>query len=145
MATTRFGRAQRAGAFAAIMVTMLSLAVGLPAAAGGFALGDIGKAKVNLGKGSVIVKATSLPVLPAEVDTGSGTFTAYLYKAYVSASTDPAVEIFIGDLYPNGKGKAGAKLKLKGDVSQLGLDQVVVVAFSKDASQSFDVAVAPIQ
>jgi len=142
--TTRYGRTRRTGAFAAI-VAVLSLGVGLPAAGGGFALGDIGKAKVNLGKGSVIVKATNLPVLPAEVDTGSGSFTAYLYKAYVNASTDPAVEIFVGDLYPNGKGKAAAKLKLKGDVSGLGLDQIVVVAFSKDASQSFDVAVAPIQ
>jgi hypothetical protein len=141
MATIRF----RLGKAFGVGVAGLCLGAALQAGAGGFALGGIGKAKLNLGKGSVIVKATSLPVLPAEVDTGSGTFTAYLYKAYVNASTDPAVEIFVGDLYPNGKGKAAAKLKLKGHVSGLGLDQVVVVAFSKDASQSFDVAVAPIQ
>jgi hypothetical protein len=143
METIRYGR--RRGRSLGGLTVALGLALALQAAAGGFALGDIGKAKVNLGKGAVVVKATNLPVLPAEVDTGSGTFTAYLYKAYVNASADPAVEIFVGDLYPNGKGKAAAKLKLKGDVSGLGLDQIVVVAFSKDASQSFDVAVAPIQ
>ena len=135
----------RRGPSPGAVVAALLVGTALQATAGGFALGDVGKAKVNLGKGAVIVKATNLPALPADVDTGSGTFTAYLYKAYVSSSTDPAVEIFVGDLYPNAKGKAAAKLKLKGDVSRLGLDQVVVVAFSKDASQSFDVAVAPIQ
>jgi hypothetical protein len=34
------------------------------------------------------------------------------------------------------------KAKLKGNLEGFGFDQVVVVAFSKDATQSFDVATA---
>ena len=127
------------------MVIALVLGFASPAGAGGIALGGIGTAKVRLNKGSVTVKTKGLAQLPVDVDTGNGVFTAYLYKAYVNSSTDPAVEIFVGDLYPNVKGKAVAKLKLKGDISLLGINQIVVVAFSKDATQSFDIATAAIQ
>jgi hypothetical protein len=93
----------------------------------------------------VTLKTTGLGVLPADVDTGTEVFTAYLYKAYLGSSTDPAVEIFLGDAWPNSKGKAAVKAKLKGNLEGFGFDQIVVVAFSKDATQSFDVATAALE
>ena len=69
-------------------------------------------------------------------------FSAYVYKAYLTSSADPAVEIFLADVYPNAKGVAKAKVALKGDLSLLGLDRVVVTAYSKDARDSFDVLTA---
>ena len=97
-----------------------------------------GAAKVNLVKGSVNVKAT-LAQLPATVDTGTEQFEATIYKAYVLSSTDAAVEIPLANVYPTAKSKAVVKAALKGDISLLGLDRVVIVAFSKDGLSSFDV------
>ena len=97
-----------------------------------------GSAKVNLVKGMVGVKATVLP-LPAQIDTGAGTFEATLYRAYLTKSTDATVEIPLGAIYPPTSGKFNVKYALGGDVSLLGFDRVVVVAFSKDGQSSFDV------
>ena len=97
-----------------------------------------GTAKVNLPKGSVSIKATLAP-LPATVDTGTAQFEATIYKAYLVSSTDAAVEIPLASVYPTSKSKATVKAALKGDLSLLGLDRVVVVAFSKDGLSSFDV------
>jgi hypothetical protein len=97
-----------------------------------------GTAKVNLAKGSVNVKATLGP-LPAIIGAGPEQFEATIYKAYLLSSTDAAVEIPLANVYPTSKSKATVKAALKGDVSLLGLDRVVVVAFSKDGLNSFDV------
>jgi hypothetical protein len=97
-----------------------------------------GSAKVSLVKGSVSVKATLAP-LPATIDTGTEQFEATIYKAYLLSSTDPAQEIPLANVYPTPLSKASMKATLKGDVSQLGLDRVVIVAFSKDGLHSFDV------
>ena len=97
-----------------------------------------GSAKVNLAKGSVNVKATLAP-LPATVDTGTEQFEATIYKAYLLSSTDAAVEIPLANVYPTSKSKVTVKAALKGDLSLLGLDRVVIVAFSKDGLSSFDV------
>lgn len=97
-----------------------------------------GSAKVNLPKGSVTVKATLAP-LPATVDTGTEQFEATIYKAYLLSSTDAAIEIPLANVYPTSKSKASVKVALKGDLSLLGFDRVVIVAFSKDGLDSFDV------
>lgn len=97
-----------------------------------------GTAKVNLAKGSVNVKAT-LPPLPATIDTGTEQFEATIYKAYLLSSTDAAIEIPLPSVYPDSKSKVAVKAALKGDLTQLGLDRVVIVAFSKDGLSSFDV------
>lgn len=133
-----------------ISVVLVSLVIASSVGAAGLTLVDgggatVGSAKVNLAKGSVSLKTTGLGVLPADVDTGSEVFTAYLYKAYLGSSTDPAVEIFLGDVWPNSKGKAAVKAKLKGNLEGFAFDQIVVVAFSKDATQSFDVATAALE
>jgi hypothetical protein len=97
-----------------------------------------GSAKVNLEKGSVKVTAT-LAALPATIDTGTEQFEAHIYKAYLVSSTDPAVEIPLATVYPTVLGKVAMKATLKGDVSAMGLDRVVIVAYSKDGISSFDV------
>jgi hypothetical protein len=97
-----------------------------------------GTAAVNLAKGSVKAKLTLAP-LPATVDTGTEIFEATIYKAYLVKSTDEAVEVSLGDVWPNAKSVAKLKVALKGDLSGLGLDRLVVVAFSKDGLHSFDV------
>ena len=106
--------------------------------------GAHGTAAVTLAKGSVKMKITGLPQLPATQPLGA-TFSAYVYKAYLTSSGDPAVEVFIADVYPNSKGVAKAKAALKGDLSLLGLDRVVVTAYSKDARESLDVLTATLQ
>jgi hypothetical protein len=106
--------------------------------------GSHGTAAVTLSKGSVRMKITGLPQLPAANPLGA-TFTAYVYKAYLTSSADPAVEVFVADVYPNGKGIAKAKAAFKGDLSLLGLDRVVVTAYSKDARDSLDVLTATLQ
>lgn len=103
-----------------------------------------GTAVVSLAKGSVNVKVALAP-LPAAIDTGTGQFTATIYKAYLASSTDAAIEIPLGSLYPNTKGKASVAAALKGDVSLLGFDRVVVVAYSKDGLSSFDVLTGTLQ
>ena len=97
-----------------------------------------GSVKFNLVKGTVSAKF-NLPPLPALVDTGTEQFTATIYKAYLVSSTDPAIEIPLATLHPTTLGKAAAKTLLKGNVSLMGLDRFVVVAFSKDGLFSFDV------
>jgi hypothetical protein len=100
-----------------------------------------GVVSVKLEKGSASAKFTLDP-LPAAVDTGTEQFEATIYKAYLVNSLDPAVEISLGDVYPSTKGKAKLKAAFKGDLSGLGLDQLVVVAFSNDGLSSFDVLTA---
>ena len=101
-----------------------------------------GSVSAALTKGVVKMKISGLPALPA---TALGaTFTAHTYKAYLSSSTDAAVEIFLADVYPSGSGAAKPKVKLGGDVSRLGLNRVVVTAYSKDARESVDVLTASI-
>ena len=129
------------------MVFGLGLALPSLAMAAGIALVDStgashGSANVSLTKGSVKMKITGLPTLPAQPPGAA--FTAYVYKAYLTSTTDAAVEIFLADVYPNSSGSAKPKVKLGGDVSRLGLDRVVVTAFSKDARDSFDVLAASI-
>lgn len=116
---------------------------GAEAAGGGIPMLDRlaapqGAAVVSLLKGSVNLKVTLAP-LPATIDTGAGTFEASIYKAYLASSTDAAVEIPLGSLYPSTKGKAAVVAALKGDLSRFGFDRVVVVAYSKDGLSSFDV------
>lgn len=97
-----------------------------------------GSVKFNFVKGTVSAKFNLAP-LPALVDTGTEQFTATIYKAYLVSSTDPAIEIPLATLYPTTLGKAVVKTLLKGNVSLLGLDRFVVVAYSKDGLSSFDV------
>ena len=97
-----------------------------------------GSVKFDLVKGTVNAKLNLAP-LPALVDTGTEQFTATIYKAYLVSSTDPAIEIPLATLYPTTLGKAAAKTLLKGNVSLLGIDRFVVVAYSKDGLFSFDV------
>ena len=97
-----------------------------------------GSVKFNLVKGTVNAKLNLAP-LPALIDTGTEQFTATIYKAYLVSSTDPAIEIPLATLYPTTLGKVAVKTLLKGDVSLLGLDRFVVVAYSKDGLFSFDV------
>ena len=128
---------------ALVVVAPLSArAAGVPLLDG--AGGAHGTAAVTLAKGSVKMKITGLPQLPATQPLGA-TFSAYVYKAYLTSSTDPAVEVFLADVYPNAKGVAKAKVALKGDLSLLGLDRVVVTAYSKDARDSLDVLAATLQ
>ena len=97
-----------------------------------------GSVKFDLVKGAVSAKF-NLAQLPALVDTGTEQFTATIYKAYLVSSTDPAIEIPLATLYPSTLGKAAVKTLLKGNVSLMGLDRFVVVAYSKDGLFSFDV------
>ena len=126
----------------AILLVLLTLCGS--ASAGGIALVDAtgashGTAVASLPKGTVRLTINSLPPLPSSVNTGTETFTAQIYRAYLSSSTDPAVEISLGDLYPSGRQKAKRKIALGGDVSHMGLNRITVTAFSKDGQQSFDV------
>ena len=98
-----------------------------------------GLAKVDLVKGTVVLKAT-LAQLPVLVNPGTPEeFTATIYRAYLASSTDAAIEIPLGSVYPTGLGVGTLKAALRGNVSLLGLDRVVVVAYSKDGLSSSDV------
>ena len=97
-----------------------------------------GSVKFDLVKGTVNAKF-NLAQLPALADTGTEQFTATIYKAYLVSSTDPAIEIPLATLYPTTLGKAAVKTLLKGNVSLIGFDRFVVVAYSKDGLFSFDV------
>ena len=128
------------------LLLAMVLALPVPARAAGIPLldaggGSHGSVSLNLGRGLVTLKITSLAPLPADV-TGTETFTAHLYKAYLSSSADAAVEIFLGDVYPSAKQRAKRKAVLGGDVSRMGFDRVTVTAFSKDGLKSFDVLTA---
>ena len=96
-----------------------------------------GKAVIKLDKGQVKLKASLAP-LPASVDTGDEVFTATMYRVYLASSTDAAMEVSLGPVWPTTKGVASVKAKFKGDLSQLGLDRVVIVAFSKDGLHAHD-------
>ena len=103
-----------------------------------------GTATVKLNKGSIAVNALMAP-LPAMVDTGDGVFEAAHYRVYLASSVDEAAEVSLGGVYPKTNGKTKLKVALKGDLSGLGLDSVLVVAFSKDGLQSFDVLTGTIE
>lgn len=100
-----------------------------------------GVVSVKLEKGSASAKL-ALDPLPATIDTGAEQFEATIYKTYLVNSLNPAVEVPLGDVYPSAKGKAKLKAAFKGDLSGLGLDRLVVVAFSSDGLSSFDVLTA---
>jgi hypothetical protein len=125
---------------------VLALVVGAtasPALAAGVPLVDAGGAAhgavvVKLTRGLVQLKIAGLATLPAP----AADFTASVYKAYLFSSADPAVEIFLTDVFPNGKQRANRRIALGGDVSRLGLDRVAVTAFSSDGQKSFDVLTA---
>lgn len=126
-----------------VLAACLWLAASPAYAAGGVPMLDKdgaqqGTAKVTLAKGAVKVNATLAP-LPATIDTGTEQFEATIYKAYLVNSLDPAVEIPLATVYPTAVGKAAVKASVKGDLTQLGLDRVVIVAYSKDGLSSFDV------
>jgi hypothetical protein len=101
-----------------------------------------GKVTTNLKRGLIKLKISGLAPLPALVTTTTETFTATEYRAYLLSSVDPTVEIFLGQIYPNAKQRAKGGVALKGDLSQMGLDRVVVTAFSSDGQHSFDVLTA---
>ncbi|MEN8151510.1 MAG: hypothetical protein ABFS86_16965 [Planctomycetota bacterium] len=103
-----------------------------------------GTAVIKLEKGALKLKATLEPV-PAPIDTGDEIFTATMYRAYLASSTDAAIEVSLGAVYPTTKGVAVLKAKFKGDLSQLGLDRIVLVAFSKDGLHSHDVLTGTIE
>jgi hypothetical protein len=128
-----------------LLVLILALPASGPAA--GIPLVDVagaahGAATVSLPRGLVVLKIKGLAPLPASVDTGSEIFTAHVYKAYLASSTDPAVEIFLGDVYPNAKQSAVRRVALKGDLSAMGLNRIAVTGFSRDGLKSFDVLTA---
>jgi hypothetical protein len=68
---------------------------------------------VSLTKGSVKMKVAGLPRLPAAAPLGAG-FDAYVYKAYLLSSTDPAVEVYLADVFPSSSGAAKIKVAPKG-------------------------------
>jgi hypothetical protein len=118
----------------------LAAAAGVPLLDGSG--GSHGSVNASLTKGTVKLKVTGLPTLPAQPP--GATFTAYVYKAYLTSTTDAAVEIFLADVYPSAAQKASVRVALKGDVSRLGLNRVVVTAYSKDARDASDVLTAAI-
>jgi hypothetical protein len=129
------------------LLVVVGVAIPLVADAGGVPLldstgGSHGAVVAALTKGSVRMKIIGLPPLPAQPPGAS--FTATVYKAYLTSTADPAVEIFLADVYPNAKSTAVSKVALKGDISRLGLNRVVVAAYSKDARDEFDVLTAAI-
>lgn len=133
-----------------MVALLVGLALPIGAEAAGFPLLDAGaaphgSASVSLTKGSVKMKITGLPRLPATQPLGA-TFDAFVYKAYLTSSADAAVEVYLADVFPNASGAAKVKVTPpKGDLSALGLDRVVVTAYSKDARESFDVLTAVLQ
>jgi hypothetical protein len=125
-------------AFVAATTAVPALAAGIPLVdAGGATHGAV---VVKLTRGLVQLKIAGLAPLPAPV----ADFTAYDYKAYLVSSADPAVEIFLTDVFPNGRQRANRKIALGGDVSRMGLDRVAITAFSSDGQKSFDVLTATI-
>ena len=133
-----------------LLVVLAALAEPSLVSAGGVPLLDAagashGAAVVSLSRGFVQLKIAGLAPLPAVVTTGSGTFTAVNYKSYAYSSADPAVEIFLTDVYPNARQRAARRVTLGGDVSRMGLDRIVVTAFSSDGQASFDVLTATLR
>jgi len=129
------------------LLTLALCFVPAVAPAAGIALVDAGGAPhgavvVKLSRGLVQLKITSLAPLPAAATDATGAFTATSYKAYAYASADPAVEVFLTDVYPNARQRAVRKVALGGDASRLGLDRIAVTAFSSDGQHSADVLTA---
>ena len=126
------------------LVAFLCLA-GSPAyAAGGVPMLDSdgaeqGSAKVNLVKGSV-KRERDARAAPGGDRHGNGAVRGDDLQGVPglddrSRAGDPARRASIRRTL----GKVAVKAALKGDVTQLGLDRVVIVAFSKDGLNSFDV------
>ncbi len=125
----------------ALLVTpALALAGGIPLIDGTGAAK--GTASLRLTTGLVQIKIKGLAPLPAAVAGPAGAFTATAYKAYLTSSADPGVEVFLTDIYPNGKQRAARRIALGGDVSHLGFDHIAVTAYSSNAQQSADVLTA---
>jgi hypothetical protein len=127
------------------IVLVLVAALAPSVSAGGVPLVDAagaprGSASLKLSRGQVQLKIAGLAPLPAAA--GTEPFTATVYKAYLFSSADPAVEIFLTDVYPSAKQRASRRISLGGDVSHLGLDRIAVTAFSSDGQKSFDVLTA---
>ena len=122
---------------ALVVIAVSADAAGVPLVDAGGA--SHGSAVLGLSRGQVRLKITGLAPLPADVSTGTETFTAHVYKAYLSSSSDPAVEIFLTDVYPSARQKASRRVALGGDASRMGLDRLTVTAFSKDGQKAFDV------
>ena len=101
-----------------------------------------GSVSLRLPTGVVQMKIKGLAPLPAAVTGPGGTFTATIYKAYLSSTADPGVEIFLADVYPNKKLRAARRVALGGDLSHLGFDRIEVTAYSSNAQQSLDVLTA---
>jgi hypothetical protein len=130
-----------------LLLLVVLTALSRPAYAAGVPLLDAsgashGSVVLRLSRGQVQVKIAGLAPLPASVSTGTETFTAFVYKAYVFSSVDPAVEIFLTDVYPNAKQRAARRVSLGGDASRMGLDRVAVTAFSSNGQKAFDVLTA---
>src|SRR5262249_40388819 len=64
-----------------------------------------GSASVSLVKGTVKMKVTALAQLPAVQPLGA-TFDAYVYKAYLTSSTDAAVPGFLPHPFSQPQGRA---------------------------------------
>jgi hypothetical protein len=138
---------RRLAAPAVVLAVFLALPAAVRAAGVPFldpAGASHGIVKVVLPRGVVQMKIVGLARIPATVSAGSTTFTATEYKAYLLSSADPAVEIYLADVYPDARGRAVRKVLLSGDVSQMGLNRVVVTAFSADGQSSADVLAAAI-
>jgi hypothetical protein len=130
----------------AIVAVAATLVLPLPAGAAGIPLLDPagaphGAVSLSLPRGLVRMKVIGLPPLPAQV-AGAQPFVAYVYKAYLSSSTDPAVEVFLTDVYPSARQRASRRVALGGDLGQMGFDRLTVTAFSKDGQQALDVLTA---
>ena len=127
-----------------LLLGLMLIVAPVVAAAGGIPLVDAtgaakGTASLRLTSGLVQIKIKGLAPLPAAVAGSGGTFTATVYKAYLSSSADPGIEVFLTDIYPNGKQRAARRIALGGDVSHLGFDHIAVTAYSSNAQQSADV------
>jgi hypothetical protein len=130
-----------------LLLLVVLTALSRPAHAAGVPLVDAsgaprGSVVLKLSRGLVQLKITGLAPLPASVTAGADTFTAFVYKAYAFSSADPAVEIFLTDVYPSAKQRAVRRVSLGGDASRMGLDRVAVTAFSSNGQKAFDVLTA---
>ena len=85
------------------------------------------------------MKITGLPRAAGDATARRDASTRYVYKAYLASSADAAVEVYLADVFPNASGAAKVKVTPEGDLSALGLDRVVITAYSKDARLSFDI------
>jgi hypothetical protein len=99
---------------------LLSLACAGTAAAGGVPLvdasgGSHGSVNASLAKGSVKMKVTGLPRLPRRAAARRGVRRLRLQGAYLVSSGDPAVGVYLADVFPSSSGAAKVKVT-KGDL-----------------------------